>query len=47
MTVETTFIEKLLQGVQGDGFLEKSPVKHLAAGGKKDRNFCCPLQKAR
>jgi outer membrane protein len=24
-TVETTFNEKLLQGVQGDGFLEKSP----------------------
>jgi len=31
MTVETTFNEKLLRGVQGGGFLEKSP---LAAGGK-------------
>jgi hypothetical protein len=27
--------QKLLLGVQGDGFLEKSPVKHLAAGGKE------------
>ena len=29
--IETTFNEKLLRGVQGGGFLEKSP---LAAGGK-------------
>jgi hypothetical protein len=27
--------KKLLRGVQGGGFLEKSPVKHLAAGGMK------------
>ena len=26
--------QQLLQGGQGDGFHEKSPVKHLAAGGK-------------
>jgi hypothetical protein len=25
MMAETTFNQKLLQGVQGDGFLEKSP----------------------
>lgn len=24
---------KLLLGVQGDGFLEKRPAKHLVAGG--------------
>jgi hypothetical protein len=37
MTVETTFNGKLLWGVPDasrGGFLEKSPVKHLATGGK-------------
>jgi hypothetical protein len=42
MTVETTFNEKLLQMLHGSGcytghvsrFLEKRPVKHLAAGGR-------------
>jgi hypothetical protein len=39
MTVETTFNQKLLRGVQGGGFLEKSPP---GAGGKNEKanKFC-------
>jgi hypothetical protein len=43
MTVETTFNQKLLRGVQGDGFLEKSPPgcrrqKKIIKCGKKKFN---------
>jgi hypothetical protein len=39
MMAETTFNKKLLRGVQGGGFLEKSPPGQLLLFEKKNGNF--------